>query len=121
MLPSERILPLEMPLEDIKTISPQVLWGKLHERNPPVVIDVREPREYKMGHIPQAKSNPIFKLIADTSGIPKIRQVVLVCRTGRRSRRVIHLLHEKGFTNILMVEGGMVAWENAGLLEAIEK
>jgi SulP family sulfate permease len=121
VLPSERILPLEMPLEDIKTISPQVLWGKLHERNPPVVIDVREPREYKMGHIPQAKSNPIFKLIADTSGIPKIRQVVLVCRTGRRSRRVIHLLHEKGFTNILMVEGGMVAWENAGLLEAIEK
>ncbi len=121
VLPTERIIPVGAPLEDFKTVSPQILWERLHEHTPPVVIDVREPREYNLGHIPQAKSNPLFKLIADTSAIPQIREVVLVCRTGRRSRRVIRVLNEKGFTNIQMLEGGMLAWENAGLLEAIEK
>jgi len=120
-LPSERIIPLEMPLSDVKTIAPLDLWEELHQRTPPVVIDIREHREYRQGHIPQATSVPIFKLISNFSEIPQLRQVVLVCRTGRRSRRAIHVLNEKGFINIRILEGGMLAWENTGLLEAIEQ
>jgi SulP family sulfate permease len=119
--PAERIMPLEMPLENVKSIAPLDLWEELHRQTPPIIIDIREPREFKQGHIPQAKSNPIFKMISDPSEIPQIRQVVLVCRTGRRSKRAIYMLNKLGFTNIRILEGGMLAWENAGLLEAIDR
>ena len=120
-LPSERIIPLEIPQSDIKTITPLNLWEEFHQRTPPIVIDIREHREYKQGHIPQATSVPMFKLISNTTEIPQLRQVVLVCRTGRRSSRVIHILNQKGFKNIRILEGGMLAWENCRLLEAIDR
>jgi SulP family sulfate permease len=118
--PVEEVLTLDMPLANVTSLAPHDLWEELHGRTPPVVIDIREPREFIQGHIPQAQSNPIFKMISDTSDIPQIRPVVLVCRTGRRSYRAIHTLTKQGFTNIRILEGGMVAWENDGLLEAVD-
>lgn len=118
--PSEDTMPLEMPPGIIKGVQVMDLWKKMHERRPPLVVDIREPREFKHGHIPGAKSIPIFKLISDTSQIPKFRDVVLVCRSGRRSSRAIYLLTKRGFTNLRILEGGMVAWENAELLDAVD-
>jgi len=46
--------------------------------------------------------------------------VVLVCRTGRRSRRAAAALQSLGYRNIRILEGGTVAWEAATLLTAIE-
>ena len=89
-------MPLELPLEKIKSVSPLDLWEELHGRTPPIIIDVREPREFKQGHISQAVSNPIFRLISNTSEIPQIREVVLVCRTGRRSNRATTMLNNSG-------------------------
>jgi len=100
---------------------PRILWDELHQRIPPTVVDIREPREYLRGHIPQAISIPMLNLIKDPSQLPKLRQVVLVCRSGRRSTRAIHMLNEVGFTNLRIMKGGMVEWENAGLLEAIDE
>jgi SulP family sulfate permease len=117
----EDIIPLGVLTEAAESLAPIDLWQALRQRTPPIVVDIREPREYRQGHIPQAESFPMFKLIADTSNLPKIRQVVLVCRSGRRSARAISILQKKGFDNIRILEGGMVAWENAGLLEAIDR
>jgi SulP family sulfate permease len=119
-LPNEEIFLLEMPSGEVMEISPLALWDKLHDRNPPIIVDIREPREYLRGHIPQAISIPLFKLISDTSQLPKDNQVVLVCRSGRRSTRAIYMLNKLGYTNLQILEGGMLAWENAGLINAIE-
>jgi SulP family sulfate permease len=118
--PIEETIPLDIPPEPVKSVSPLNLWDELHERMPPIVIDIREPREFKRGHIPQAESIPIFKLISNTSQIPQIRQVVLVCRSGRRSKRAIYMLNKHGYANLRILEGGMLAWEDARLLEAID-
>ena len=118
--PAERTRPVEMPRGKVASIKASELWLELQERTPPVVIDIREPREYKQGHIPQAESIPIFTLLTDSSRIHQIRQVVLVCRSGRRSSRAIHMLAKKGFTNLRILDGGMLAWENTGLLEALD-
>jgi len=118
--PVEDTLPLAMPPGSVKSISPQELWTELHGHTHPIVIDIREPREFLRGHIPKAESMPIFKLISNPSQIPQIRQVVLVCRSGRRSTRAIYMLMKAGFTNIRILDGGMVAWENANLLEAVD-
>ncbi len=119
-LPGGISIPTEIPTGEVETIPPLDLWGALHKRNPPIVVDVREPREFQRGHIPDAKSMPLFELLTNPSDLPRIRPVVLVCRSGRRSARAAFNLSKRGFTNLQIVAGGMVAWENDGLLTAIE-
>lgn len=119
-LPEEALVPLVIPKHPVPTISSLALWQELHQPRPPVVIDVREPREFHQGHIPQAQSIPLFNLIRDPSQIPQIRPVVLVCRSGRRSTRAIYMLNQKGYSNLRLLEGGMLAWEYAGFLDAVD-
>jgi SulP family sulfate permease len=114
-------LPIPAPTaEQIRLISPQELWKALRQPGPPLIVDVREPREFKRGHIPQAQLIPLPRLLAEAHEFPADRQVVLVCQGGRRSSRAAYILNRKGFSNITVMQGGMLAWENAGLLEAVE-
>jgi SulP family sulfate permease len=110
----------EIPVGQVPHITPKELWEQLHDAPSPVVIDVREPREFNQGHIPQAKPIPLFKLFADLSQIPQDRQVIFVCRGGRRSTRTTYSLTKQGYTNTKVLEGGMIAWEAAKLLEAVD-
>lgn len=109
--------------ESVITISPQRLWQQMHnggngER--PYIVDVREPREFQQGHIPGAELVPLPDLLQTDVRLPNDRPIVLVCRGGRRSRRGAQALQEMGCMNVSVVEGGMVAWEASGLLEAVE-
>jgi SulP family sulfate permease len=81
---------------------------------------VREPREYKQGHIPEAQLMPLSTFLTKTPELPQNRPLVFVCQSGRRSTRAAHLLSNKGYANVMVLRGGMVAWEAAGLLEAVE-
>jgi SulP family sulfate permease len=108
------------PNGDIPRISPQQLRQRLLRIEPIMVIDVREPREFNRGHIPQAQLIPLSKILAEPPDLPIYRQIVLVCRTGRRSLRAAQVLQKKGCLHVSILQGGMVAWETAGLLEAIE-
>ncbi len=112
---------------NIPEITPRDLWQQLHtaEDKPngavkPTVIDVREPREYRRGHIPEATLIPLFKVLTEGVPLPEDTPIVLVCRGGRRSRRAAYALQQNGRTNVAILQGGMVAWEAAGLLEAVE-
>jgi SulP family sulfate permease len=123
----KRNYPIDIPLQmyasngDIVKLSPSQLRQKLlNKDNPPLVIDVREQREFRQGHIPQAQLIPLPKIIVEPPSLPADQEVVLVCRTGRRSVRAACTLMNKGRHNIATLEGGMVAWEAAGLLEAID-
>jgi len=98
------------------------LWREMHDRSLKfTVVDVREPREYSRGHIPNATCVPLpmilngdykFELGGDHG-------IVFVCRSGRRSRRAVHRL-QNGNKNIRILKGGMLSWEAAGLLEAVD-
>jgi SulP family sulfate permease len=106
-----------------KVLAPRDLWQQLHAKPPiqqPVVLDVREPREYRRSRIPEAQSVPLSTLINDGLDLAIDRPMVLVCQSGRRSRRAMPLLHSMGFGDISIVDGGMQAWEAAGLLTAVE-
>jgi SulP family sulfate permease len=86
----------------------------------PFVVDVREPREFSQGHIPEAQSLPLAHFLTNDWQLPKDQPIVLVCRSGRRSRRAAILLIDSGLENIRILDGGMAAWEAAGLLEAVK-
>ncbi|MBU1660171.1 MAG: STAS domain-containing protein [Chloroflexi bacterium] len=118
--PVEIPIHTEMPAGHVAGVTPQELWDELHSADPPLVVDVREPREFKRGHIPQAESIPLFELLSASSQIPHDRPVVFVCRSGRRSTRATYLLTNQGYTNTRVLRGGILAWETAGLLEAVD-
>lgn len=119
--------PVEIPLydeisaDDADEIAPTDLWHCLREDHAPLVIDVREPREFRQGHVPQSRLIPFTQLITDIQQLPRSRSVVLVCRGGRRSARVFAVARDTGYTNVKILQGGMVAWESAGLLAAVDE
>ncbi|MBW2258024.1 MAG: sulfate permease [Deltaproteobacteria bacterium] len=117
--PEEISFHTEVPRDQLKTIEASRLWDVLHGEHPRLVIDVREPREFRRGHVPKAFLIPLPLLITDGDKVPD-EPLVLVCRTGRRSARAAQLLGNRGNSEVTILEGGMLAWEAAGLLEAID-
>lgn len=119
----------EVAVDRLIMISPPMLWQQLHATHPagahgtgvhtPLIVDVREPREFRQGHIAEAESVPLATILSEKVKFPADRQIVLVCRSGRRSRRAAAALQSVGCMNVVVLEGGMQAWEAADLLEAV--
>ena len=86
----------------------------LRQRPDVLLIDVREPEEYQAGHIPGAVLMPLRELPSHLDEIPKDKTVVAVCRSGNRSAKAADFLRQTGFDNIHNMQGGMLAWEQAG-------
>ena len=119
--PAEQQPPhISIPKHEVDHVEASELWDELHKPDAPLVIDVRETREFRRGHIPQARVIPLLKLFGDISQVPKDRPVVFVCRSGRRSTRATYALANQGFENVRVLSGGILAWEAAGLLEAVD-
>ncbi len=79
-----------------------------------LIVDVREAGEYGHGHIAGSLLLPLRDLVADAPTLPRDRKLVLVCRSGRRSTRAMHMLLDLGFTDIYNLKGGILSWRAAG-------
>ncbi|WP_235871131.1 rhodanese-like domain-containing protein [Rhodococcus spongiicola] len=79
-----------------------------------VLLDVREVDEWELGHAPGAQHIPIIDVPARTDEIDIDAEVFVVCRQGGRSIVVVEFLNSIGF-DAYNVDGGMVAWQQAGL------
>jgi SulP family sulfate permease len=118
---------IEIPLHagesanGIIEVSPRELRDKLRNGHKPgMVVDVREPREFREGHIPQAKLVPLGDILTEAPNWSDQKDIVLVCRSGRRSLRAAQFLRKHGCGQVSILQGGMLAWEAAGFLEAID-
>jgi len=79
------------------------------------LIDVRTPEEYQAGHVPGAKLIVLNTLPAQVDAFPKQGDVFLICRSGMRSAQAAdYLARECGHTNLINIEGGTMAWIEAG-------
>jgi rhodanese-related sulfurtransferase len=58
---------------------------------------------------------PLAEFVARLGDLPRDRQLLLVCRSGGRSLRATMYLMQQGFSNVANIDGGMIAWKNAGL------
>jgi adenylyltransferase/sulfurtransferase len=74
------------------------------------LIDVREPYEWDICHIPGATLIPLGQLPSRMSELDSADEIVLQCKSGARSARALKLLQEAGFAKLNNVEGGIVAW-----------
>lgn len=83
-------------------------------RDEVLFLDVREPHEWKAGHVEGALHVPMQQLRDEVGRLPQDRRIVAVCRSGARSGAVTGALRQAGFDAVNLV-GGMHAWAGAGL------
>lgn len=82
-----------------------------------LLLDVREPAEYAAIHAANAKLIPLGEIGIRLQEIEayKDKPVAVICRSGRRSAQAVAILQKAGFTQVVNVQGGTNAWEQAGL------
>jgi rhodanese-related sulfurtransferase len=82
-----------------------------------LVLDVREPDEFKSGHVLNAKNIPLGKLKERIGELERHRgqPIVVVCRTSNRSNSACALLGKLGFGQAYLLRGGVVAWTKSEL------
>ncbi|MEU3744266.1 MULTISPECIES: rhodanese-like domain-containing protein [Streptomyces] len=78
-----------------------------------VVLDVREPEEYRAAHVPGAHLAPLSTLGAAPPRVPEGRTVYVICASGNRSQWVADRLAAAGM-DALSVAGGTRGWAGAG-------
>jgi SulP family sulfate permease len=118
--PPEIPLHTEIPAGSVAHVSPRDLWHQLRSDNPPLIVDVREQREFERCHIPQAQLLPLPRLFCDVPELPQGQPIVFVCRGGRRSTRAAYLVQTQGYEDVAVLGGGMLGWEAANLLAAVD-
>ena len=81
------------------------------------ILDVREADEFAAGHLSEAKNIPASKLAERIGELEKFKDkpVILSCQSGGRSSSACEVLRKAGFTNVHNLEGGVAAWEQAGM------
>jgi hydroxyacylglutathione hydrolase len=99
---------------DIHDIDSGRLRELLNTNEKPLVVDVREPWEYAMGHIPGAQLIPLGQLSSRVEELDPKQPVAVVCASGSRSESAASLLGQKGFSVIYNLQGGMDSWQRAG-------
>jgi rhodanese-related sulfurtransferase len=100
----------------IKEIDVQELKTKLDKGEKFQFIDCREQGEWDDGHIAGATLVPLSEFQERYEYIlpDKNTQIVLQCRSGKRSMNAAMFLLSKGYTDLVNLEGGILAWTEAG-------
>jgi rhodanese-related sulfurtransferase/rubrerythrin len=101
----------------ITDLTPEELRNYLqsHHEKAFRLIDVRQPGEYEMVHIPGAQLLPLPELMQDLENLPKDKELIFYCRSGARSATAAVMVAEETDGNIKLynLEGGILAWEGA--------
>ncbi|MGZ4862885.1 MAG: rhodanese-like domain-containing protein [Halobacteriota archaeon] len=105
-----------MPANDkvIEYVTPEELARKLDCDECTFLLDVRSPEELhgELGHLPRATNIPLSQLrdrLSELAGNEDL-EIVVICRTGKRSEGAAQILHDVGFKRISVLKGGMIAW-----------
>ncbi|MGZ4314946.1 MAG: rhodanese-like domain-containing protein [Gaiellaceae bacterium] len=93
--------------------NPAELADKLAARNI-YVLDVRQPAEWRHGHIQGSQNVPLMHLKRRLAAIPSDKTIVTVCASGHRSNAAARTLQRAGY-QVENLKGGMHAWAKTGL------
>ncbi|MBO9521631.1 MAG: adenylyltransferase/sulfurtransferase MoeZ [Nocardioidaceae bacterium] len=79
-----------------------------------VLVDVREPNEYEINHIPGSVLIPKGEFLNGSAleQLPSDKQIVMHCKTGVRSAETLAIVKGAGYSDAVHVGGGVVAWVN---------
>jgi rhodanese-related sulfurtransferase len=93
---------------NVSQVSPEQARDK--QQQGAMLLDVREPEEWRDGHAPDAVHIPLGSLGARIKELDPSQEIVTVCRSGARSTTAAKILTQAGFPNVHNLAGGMIAW-----------
>lgn len=102
----------------VATIHPQQLFQAVQSGQRAELIDVRTPVEFRELHVEFARNVPLDQLNAAniaTGRNGSSQPLYVICRSGSRGKQACEKLQAAGYTNVVNVEGGTKAWDEAGL------
>ncbi|MFT2091805.1 rhodanese-like domain-containing protein [Paraglaciecola sp. 2405UD69-4] len=81
------------------------------------LVDVRTPKEFAEGHVPNAINIPLSELSTSLEKFSNLenKHIVLYCRSGYRAGKASKMLQQHGFNNLYHLEGDMLGWVKSGL------
>lgn len=94
----------------MREMTPTELKVKLDRGDEFLLIDVREPNEFELCRIPGARLIPLNTIPQHMGDLDPDAEIVLQCRSGRRSADALLFLQANGFTNLWNLKGGILAW-----------
>lgn len=97
-----------------RTIQPKELESRLKQGERLQMIDVRSPQEFDEAHIPGAVNMPLEHVESRLADLHPTDTAVLVCRSGNRATMCKEILQSHR-ENLVVLEGGTVAWMEQGL------
>lgn len=82
-----------------------------------VIIDVRSLADFEIGHLPFSKQINISEIREKITQIVKNKgaSVLIVCQNGKQSQKVAHIATEAGYTEVYVLDGGIVSWQQSGM------
>jgi len=93
-------------------IAPVEVNTWLHSDDPPFLLDVREPNEWEIGHLPDATRISVNELQGRLNELDTAREMVVYCRSGARSGRAVDMLRAAGFRKVKNMTGGILRWSD---------
>lgn len=94
-------------------VGPAVLVEELAAQDPPLVLDIRNPREWNSKHLLASVNIPLSHLQERMVEVPRTRRIAVHCAGGYRSSIAVSILNQYGITNLIELAGGISAWEAA--------
>jgi molybdopterin/thiamine biosynthesis adenylyltransferase/rhodanese-related sulfurtransferase len=95
---------------EIREITAQELKAKKDRGDKFTLVDVREPYEYAIARIPEAKLVPLGSLPERLHEFDSADEIVLQCKSGKRSSDAYRIMERAGFKKISNLKGGITAW-----------
>ena len=94
----------------VREIQPSQLAERLASGEDLEIIDVREPFEWELGHIPGARLVPLNRIADEIPRLDKRRETILYCKVGARSRFAAEQLADAGLSEVRNLTGGILGW-----------
>lgn len=94
----------------IMEITVRELFDRLQRGESPILLDVREPHEWAMGHLDNAKHIPMRQIPLEIDSLPRDGEIIVYCRSGARSANVQQYMLHNGFRTVKNLAGGLMAW-----------
>jgi len=100
----------EHPPNAVKEIQPSQLAARLEEGEELEIIDVREPYEWQINHIPGARLVPLDHIASEIPRLDKKKETILYCKVGARSMSAARQLADAGVAEVRNLAGGILRW-----------
>ncbi len=91
-------------------IEPRELQARLERGERLLLIDVREPHEFQICRLPNARLIPLGELPRRVHELDTAEEIVAHCRSGQRSAKAVSFLRQAGFRKVKNLRGGLLAW-----------